>query len=234
MSIAPAYAPCLAELIHDALIRGWADLRDWVAKDHQFQVWLQRATEQQARHEHSGLPGDLLDGSLLAEGEEWADQRSLPTDITSLLEASRQHQQSALRRTRRINITLVGMLVLALVATGVAFSQWQTVIGQRDRAASAQVVGVAQSVRRTDPQLGHGRRTARSRRLPRPGNGRGNERRWLTLALSVVYLADTGHVVGALALTGAGAGAPPDAAALVGPALPMRVLLGGGRTATLR
>ncbi|MER7795592.1 trypsin-like peptidase domain-containing protein [Streptomyces sp. NPDC097640] len=150
-----------AELIHDALIRGWADLRDWVAKDHQFQVWLQRATEQQARHEHSSLPGDLLDGSLLAEGEEWADQRSLPTDITSLLAASRQHQQSALRRTRRINITLVGMLLLALVATGVAFSQRQTVIdqrqtviGQRDRAASAQVAGVAQSVRRTDPQLG--------------------------------------------------------------------------------
>ncbi|MFI2189062.1 trypsin-like peptidase domain-containing protein [Streptomyces sioyaensis] len=143
-----------AELIHDALIRGWADLRDWVAKDHQFQVWLQRATEQQARHEHSGLPGDLLDGSLLAEGEEWADQRSLPTDITSLLEASRQHQQSALRRTRRINISLVGMLVLALVATGVAFGQRQTVIGQRDRAASALVAGVAQSVRRTDPQLG--------------------------------------------------------------------------------
>ncbi|MFI0772425.1 WD40 repeat domain-containing protein [Streptomyces sp. NPDC021218] len=143
-----------AELIHDALIRDWADLRDWVAQDHRFQVWLLRATEQQARHAHSGLPGDLLDGSLLAEGEEWADQRSLPTDITSLLEASRQHQQSALRRTRRINITLVGMLVLALVATGVAFSQRQTVIGQRDRAASAQVAGVAQSVRRTDPQLG--------------------------------------------------------------------------------
>ncbi|MER5932594.1 hypothetical protein [Streptomyces sp. NPDC002054] len=51
------------------------------------------------------------------------------------------------------------------------------------------------------------------------------------MALSVVYVADTGHVVGALALTGAGA--PPDVAALVGRALPMRVLLGGGRTATL-
>ncbi|MGW1892260.1 nSTAND1 domain-containing NTPase [Streptomyces sp. NPDC002004] len=142
-----------AELIHDALIRGWADLRDWVAQDHQFQVWLRRATEQQDRHAHSGLPGDLLDGSLLAEGEEWAGRRSLPADITALVEASRQHQQSALRRTRRINTSLVVMLVLALIATGVAFDQRQTVIGQRDRAASAQVAGVAQSVRRTDPEL---------------------------------------------------------------------------------
>ncbi|MFE6104702.1 trypsin-like peptidase domain-containing protein [Streptomyces laurentii] len=149
---APADEPAV-ELIHDALIRGWADLRDWVAQDHQFQVWLRRATEQQDRHAHSGLPGDLLDGSLLAEGEEWAGRRSLPAEITSLVEASRQHQQSALRRTRRINVSLVVLLVLALIATGVAFGQRQTVIGQRDRAASAQVAGVAQSVRRTDPEL---------------------------------------------------------------------------------
>ncbi|MER6140625.1 hypothetical protein ABT174_11250 [Streptomyces sparsogenes] len=51
------------------------------------------------------------------------------------------------------------------------------------------------------------------------------------MALSVVYAADTGHVVGALELTGAGA--PADVAALVGRALPLRVSLGQGRTATL-
>lgn len=51
------------------------------------------------------------------------------------------------------------------------------------------------------------------------------------MALTVVYAADTGHVVGAVALTGADA--PADAAGLVGRALPLRVLLGGGRTATL-
>ncbi|GGQ08587.1 hypothetical protein [Streptomyces roseolilacinus] len=51
------------------------------------------------------------------------------------------------------------------------------------------------------------------------------------MALTVVYAADTGHVVGALALTGAAA--PVDAAALVGRALPLRVALGGGRTAIL-
>ncbi|MFD0654406.1 hypothetical protein ACFQ2Y_43910 [Streptomyces malaysiensis subsp. malaysiensis] len=41
------------------------------------------------------------------------------------------------------------------------------------------------------------------------------------MALSVVYAVDTGHVVGALALTGADA--PADVAALVGRALPLRV-----------
>ncbi|MDF3291869.1 nSTAND1 domain-containing NTPase [Streptomyces silvisoli] len=155
-STTPAGAPSgepAAELIHDALIRGWADLRDWVAQDHQFQVWFLRASEQQSRHAHSGLPGDLLDGSLLTEGEKWAGQRTLPADIAEFLEASRQRQQSALRRTKRINVTLAGMLVLALIATVVAWDQRQTVIGQRDRAASAQVAGVAQSVNLSDPQL---------------------------------------------------------------------------------
>ncbi|MFI9586799.1 hypothetical protein ACIHCQ_34345 [Streptomyces sp. NPDC052236] len=58
------------------------------------------------------------------------------------------------------------------------------------------------------------------------------------MALSVVYATDTGHVVGALALTGAsarpgGASAVPEVASLVGLALPLRVSLGAGRTATV-
>ncbi|WP_221352080.1 hypothetical protein [Streptomyces beigongshangae] len=52
------------------------------------------------------------------------------------------------------------------------------------------------------------------------------------MTLCVVYAPDTGHVLGALALTGAEAPAT-DPAALVGPVLPLRVLLGAGRTATL-
>ncbi|MEU5595128.1 hypothetical protein [Streptomyces sp. NPDC020298] len=51
------------------------------------------------------------------------------------------------------------------------------------------------------------------------------------MALSVVYALGTGHVVGALALTGKAA--PADPAALVGRALPFRVSLGAHGTATL-
>jgi hypothetical protein len=51
------------------------------------------------------------------------------------------------------------------------------------------------------------------------------------MALHVVYALGTGHVMGALAQTGADA--PADAAALVGRALPLRVSLGDGRIATL-
>ncbi|MFE2988625.1 trypsin-like peptidase domain-containing protein [Streptomyces sp. NPDC059262] len=128
-----------AELIHDALIRDWADLRDWVAQDHQFQVWLLRAAEQQDLYARSGLPSDLLHGTLLSEGEEWAGLRPLPAEITSLLDASRQREQAALRRTRRISAILATMLALALVATGLALWQQQEATVAQKTAESAQL-----------------------------------------------------------------------------------------------
>ncbi|MBZ4014743.1 hypothetical protein CCS38_03055 [Streptomyces purpurogeneiscleroticus] len=124
----------MAELVHDALIRDWSDLRDWVAQDQRSQLWLHRTTEQAARHTASGLPEDLLAGSVLAEGLDWARQRSLPADITTLLAASRQRQQAAIRRARRINISLAGLLALALCIAGVAFWQRQTAVDAQYRA----------------------------------------------------------------------------------------------------
>ncbi|MFE5947865.1 trypsin-like peptidase domain-containing protein [Streptomyces sp. NPDC056480] len=142
-----------AELIHDALIRDWADLRDWVAQDHQFQVWLLRAAEQQTRYADSDLSSDLLDGSLLTEGQEWAGRRPLPSEITSFLKASRQRQQAVVRRARRINTVLAGMLALALVATGVAFHQQQTATAAQRAAQSRQLAAQSVNVASTAPDL---------------------------------------------------------------------------------
>lgn len=52
------------------------------------------------------------------------------------------------------------------------------------------------------------------------------------MTLSVVYVPDTGHVVAALAVTGGQA--PDDVAALVGPALPLRVTVDDGETVALQ
>lgn len=51
------------------------------------------------------------------------------------------------------------------------------------------------------------------------------------MTLSVVYVPDTGHVVGALGVTGEAA--PGTVDVLVGPALPLRVALEDGETAVL-
>uniref|UniRef100_UPI00210EFA09 nSTAND1 domain-containing NTPase n=1 Tax=Streptomyces odontomachi TaxID=2944940 RepID=UPI00210EFA09 len=149
-----------AELIHDALLREWADLRDWVAQDQQFQLWLQRAAEQQARHARSGLHGDLLDGTLLAEGIEWEGRRSLPPEITAILHTSTAHQQAALRRTRRINMVLAVLLSIALVATGIAFYQRHTAttaeraaVEAQHQAQSRQLAALSSDLAASDPDL---------------------------------------------------------------------------------
>ncbi|MFE7617289.1 trypsin-like peptidase domain-containing protein [Streptomyces sp. NPDC057496] len=108
------------ELIHDALLRDWADLRTWVAQDQEFLRWYDRADEQRTQHARTGDPDDLLSGTLLTEGEEWADRRSLPAEMGDFLRAGRRHRRAALRRTRRLNVILASLLALALIATGVA------------------------------------------------------------------------------------------------------------------
>ncbi|CDR10606.1 trypsin-like peptidase domain-containing protein [Streptomyces iranensis] len=142
-----------AELIHDALIRDWSDLRTWVAQDRRFQVWLHRAAEQAARHDDSGRPDDLLSGTALAEGAEWARQRPLPADVEGLLSASRRHEQAAARRTRRINTVLATLLVLALIATGTALWQRQEAVTAQHQAQSRELASQSATLLKTNPDL---------------------------------------------------------------------------------
>ncbi|MFC5719140.1 trypsin-like peptidase domain-containing protein [Streptomyces gamaensis] len=125
-----------AELIHDALIRDWGELRDWVAQDHRFQVWLHRAAEQQRRHADSGLPEDLLHGTALVEGTEWAQERSLPPEVTTFLAASRTRREAVARRGRRIKTVLAGILAIVLVLGSLYVYQRQ-VAEERDAVANS-------------------------------------------------------------------------------------------------
>ncbi len=143
----------MAELIHDALLRDWSDLRDWVAQDQQFQVWLHRATEQQERHARSSLPGDLLDGSLLTEGLNWAEERPIPADVDALLTTSRRHQQRAIRRIRSFVGALAGMLVLALIATGISIYNGHSATVAQQLGLSRQLAAQSTSLLPSDPDL---------------------------------------------------------------------------------
>jgi len=156
----------VAELVHDALIRDWADLREWVEQDRQFQDWLRRAGEQHARWAKHKAAADLLHGSLLAEGLDWSSGRSLPRPIADFLAASHHEQRAAIRRARRLNAVLAVILAVAVTAAGVAFWQRQSAIdaqraetAQRREAVAQQRIAVArglqvqaESVRVTDPR----------------------------------------------------------------------------------
>ncbi|MFB7474461.1 trypsin-like peptidase domain-containing protein [Kitasatospora sp. NPDC056184] len=148
----PAGQP-VAELIHDALIREWGTLQDWVEQDHRFQDWLESTRKRRAAWAERKDPGDLLGGTALAEGLDWAERRRLPRDITEFLTASRQRQQAAIRRSRRLNAILAGLLAVALVAGAGAVWQWRTVATERQEALSRQFAAQSDTLIGTNPDL---------------------------------------------------------------------------------
>ncbi|MFE2716958.1 trypsin-like peptidase domain-containing protein [Streptomyces mirabilis] len=143
----------VAELVHDALIRDWGALREWVRQDHRFQDWLDNTRERRARWTAKSDPGDLLGGSALAEGLEWSRQRRLPGDIAAFLAASKQRQQAVIRRSRRLNTILASLLVIALVAAGGALWQWRTAVAERRASQSQQLAGEANTLFDKNPDL---------------------------------------------------------------------------------
>ncbi|MFD9250496.1 nSTAND1 domain-containing NTPase [Streptomyces bottropensis] len=149
---APSGEP-VAELIHEALIRDWGALRAWVDQDHRFQEWLEHTRERQAHWAAEKDPGDLLGGTALAEGLEWSRRRRLPAEITAYLDVSRQRQRASIRRSRRLNVILGGLLALALVAAGGAIWQWRTVIEAREAALSRQLAEQSNELIGTNPEL---------------------------------------------------------------------------------
>jgi WD40 repeat protein len=143
----------VAELVHDALIRDWGALREWVSQDHRFQNWLDNTRERQARWAATSDPGDLLGGSALAEGLEWSRQRRLPGEIAAFLAASKQRQQAVIRRSRRLNTVLASLLVLALVAAGGAVWQWRTADAERRASQSRQLATESNMLFDKNPDL---------------------------------------------------------------------------------
>ncbi|WP_327363733.1 nSTAND1 domain-containing NTPase [Streptomyces sp. NBC_01296] len=143
----------VAELIHDALIRDWGKLREWVRQDRRFREWFVRAGEQQARWAEGKHQEDLLAGTALEEGLEWSHQRRLPAEVSRFLTASKEHQQAAIRRSRRLNAILAGLLAIALVAGAGVFWQWRTAETRRKEALSRQLAGQSDTLFTTDSTL---------------------------------------------------------------------------------
>ncbi|MFI0923795.1 trypsin-like peptidase domain-containing protein [Streptomyces sp. NPDC021012] len=143
----------VAELIHDALIRDWSTLREWVDQDHRFQEWLDHTRERRDRWAEKADPGDLLGGTALAEGLDWSQRRHLPGDIAAFLTASKDRQQAAIRRSRRLNALLACFLVLALAAAGGAVWQWRSAVSARQAALSRQLAAQANGMMTSNPEL---------------------------------------------------------------------------------
>ncbi|MCH7586829.1 MAG: hypothetical protein IIC78_02150 [Chloroflexi bacterium] len=149
------------EVVHEALIRGWARLRDWMRIDRSFRVWQERlraAIRQWDSTERDD--GALLRGVSLSSAEEWLNERSdaLSGEEVKFIQTSlnlRDARQAAReRQRRRITIGLVSGLVVTLILAGLAIVQWQTASEERDIAQFARSRQlVAQALTLRDRQL---------------------------------------------------------------------------------
>ena len=129
----------MAELIHEAIIERWPRLRHWINDDREFRDWFARAEEGHQRWIGTGKhPDYLMRGRDVDDGLEWCHHRLLPVTIAEYLQASDRARKANLRRARRLNALLAGLLVMALVAAGTA--GWQTI-----RANNGQRVAQKQS-----------------------------------------------------------------------------------------
>ncbi|WP_414589178.1 WD40 repeat domain-containing protein [Scytonema sp. PCC 10023] len=125
------------EVVHEALIRNWGELRQWMDADRCFRTWQEQLRVAMRTWESSGFDeGALLRGKPLVDAEDWQAKRfielsSLERSFIGLSVELRKQQSKKQRRKRQLTISsLTGSLVLALMLAGVVAWQWQKSVEQ--------------------------------------------------------------------------------------------------------
>jgi len=151
------------EITHEALIRSWPRLREWLSDDRD-SLRLHRALTD-ATDTWESLdrdPAALYRGVRLDQATAWAaDSRAALTAreqefVRASVRAREEEESRSRRRTRRLRQLVAAVVVFAVLATSaaaVAIQQWSTAIQQRDDAVFAQVVAEADRLRDSDPSL---------------------------------------------------------------------------------
>jgi hypothetical protein len=70
-----------AEVVHEALLRAWGQLRDWLDAEHPFRSWRQLLRYAMTQRPGAGEGGALLTGELLAASERWLAERAADLDL---------------------------------------------------------------------------------------------------------------------------------------------------------
>ncbi len=151
------------ELAHEALIREWPRLREWLDEEREALAIQRHLTGAAAAWERLGKdPNELYRGPRLAALLEWlttgptlsASEREFAE--TSRAESERIERARA-RSTRRLRILVAGVsvaLLVALVAGAFALIQQHDAASSRDRADISRLAAVSRSVVERQPDLG--------------------------------------------------------------------------------
>jgi WD40 repeat protein/class 3 adenylate cyclase/energy-coupling factor transporter ATP-binding protein EcfA2 len=145
------------EVAHEALIRHWPTLREWLDEDREGALLHRRLTE--SAHEWEALGRDaeaLFRGARLATTGDWATAHD--SELNQLerefLTASRQASQREAERQRRANRRLRGLLIGTAILLVLALLAGALALVQRSRARSSQTAAEAQALRSDAERLG--------------------------------------------------------------------------------
>jgi WD40 repeat protein len=119
------------EVVHEALIREWGTLREWMNANRQFRTWQERlkaALREWKNDNHDS--GALLRGVPLTVAEDWLRKRAdeMTQEEQDFIQVSVKERDSEKKeRERRWQLTIIGLSgfsVIALTLAGVAGVGW--------------------------------------------------------------------------------------------------------------
>lgn len=118
------------EIVHEALIREWSRLRQWLEQDREFRIWQQGLRV--AMHQWNSSDRDegaLLRGKPLADAKDWLQKRpeELVAEqeyIKASLGLQEREKQKLSRQRKRIIVGLTGGLAGALGLAAIAGLGW--------------------------------------------------------------------------------------------------------------
>jgi DNA-binding CsgD family transcriptional regulator/WD40 repeat protein len=151
------------EISHEALLREWPRLRDWLEEDAEGRRHREHLTVAARNWDAGGRdPGELYRGARLSAALEWAGAHDeqlnrLERDFIAESRGASEHELREQRRTnRRLRILLVGVgvfLVLALVAGLLAAAQASRAEREAQVARARELAASAVTVLDEDPGL---------------------------------------------------------------------------------
>ncbi|TWP52323.1 hypothetical protein FKR81_12225 [Lentzea tibetensis] len=151
------------ELAHEALIRSWPLLREWIGQDRDGLRVHRRLTDAADAWESLGRdPGALYRGVRLEVALEWRAHSHTALNereraFLAASEAAEEEVRTAVRkRTRRgryLIAVLVVLLAVALTSTVVALNAQRSANEERNNALALKAVGEAAALRTTNPAL---------------------------------------------------------------------------------
>jgi len=147
------------EVVHEALIRSWDRLREWIDADRAFRSWQEGLRANLRQWESTGQDkGALLRGVPLAQAEEWLANRTedlSPAEAAFIRASLERDRMIRSRRVRRRRYIFAGMaigLVVAVILSIFALSQRSSAIAESEARATQQAIAEDEAEARATQQ----------------------------------------------------------------------------------